>query len=187
MSAGRCFHSGYRETIRLADQRPLHVRLIRPTDKSKLAEAFHHLSAESRYCRFLSHKNALTSQELSFFTECDGIDHLALGAFEPAAADFQGDGALVGIARLIRCQDRPTRAEFALAVIDACQGLGLGRLLLERLRAAAVEFKIHHLEGQLLPHNQKVQRLLHRSSPAAVFRNDNGLVSVLLPAHAGAG
>ena len=187
MSAGRRFHSGYRETIRLADRRPLHIRLIGPTDKPKLAEAFHHLSAESRYCRFLSHKNDLTSQELKFFTECDGIDHLALGAFEPASAGSRGDGALVGIARLIRCPDRPTQAEFALAVIDARQGLGLGRLLLERLRAAAAELNIHHLEGQLLPDNQKVQRLLHRSSPAAVFRNDNGLVNVLLPVPAGAG
>ena len=108
MNAGRRFHSGYRETIRLADRRPLHIRLIRPTDKPKLAAAFHQLSAESRYCRSLSHKTALTPQELKFFTECDGIDHLALGAFEPAPTGFQGDGARVGIARLIRCLDRPT-------------------------------------------------------------------------------
>lgn len=181
--ASRRFHSGYRETIRLDDQRPLQVRLIRPTDKPKLAEAFHHLSAESRYCRFLGHKNALTPQELRFFTECDGIDHLALGAFEWVPTNFQGDGALVGIARLIRCPDRPIQAEFALAVIDACQGLGLGRILLECLRAAAVELNIYYLEGQLLPANQKVQRLLHRDCWKALFRKDRGLVSVRLPTH----
>lgn len=89
----------------------------------------------------------------------------------------------MGIARLIRCLDRPTQAEFALAVIDARQGLGLGRLLLERLRAAAVELNIHHLEGQLLPDNQKVQRLLYRDCRKALFRKDQGLVSVLLPTH----
>lgn len=66
MSPIRRFHSGSLETIRLADQRPLPIRLIRPTDKPKLAEAFQHLSAESRYCRFLGHKNALTPQELHF-------------------------------------------------------------------------------------------------------------------------
>ena len=49
MNAGRRFHSGYRETICLADRRPLHIRLIRPTDKPKLAAAFHQLSVESRY------------------------------------------------------------------------------------------------------------------------------------------
>lgn len=92
----------------------------------------------------------------------------------------------MGIARLIRCLDRPTQAEFALAVIDARQGLGLGRLLLERLRAAAVELNIHHLEGQLLPDNQKVQRLLYRDCRKALFRKDQGLASVLLPTHTNA-
>ena len=187
MNAGKHFDGAYGETIRLADRRSLYIRLIHPTDKPKLVEAFNRLSAESRYCRFLSYKNDLTPQELSFFTECDGVDHLALGAFEPAPAGSQGGDALVGIARLIRCPDEPTQAEFALAVIDARQGLGLGRLLLERLRAAAVERGIHHLQGHLLPQNQKVQRLLRGSCREAVFQNDSGLVSVLLPTPAVAG
>jgi acetyltransferase len=187
MNAGKRFHGAYSETIRLADQRSLYLRFIHSADKPKLVVAFHHLSTESRYCRFLSHKNALTAQELRFFTECDGVDHLALGAFEPAPTGSEHDDTLVGIARLIRCLDQPTQAEFALAVIDACQGLGLGRLLLERLRAAAVERGIHHLQGHLLPHNRKVQRLLRGSCQEAVFQNDSGLVSVLLPTLAGAG
>ena len=124
MSAGKRFDGAYGETIRLSDRRSLYIRLIHPTDKPKLVEAFHRLSVESRYCRFLSHKNDLTPQELSFFTECDGVDHLALGAFEPVPAGSQGEDSLVGIARLIRYQDEPTRAEFALAVTDAYQGLG---------------------------------------------------------------
>jgi acetyltransferase len=171
------FHSSYRETVTLRE-RQLQLRLIRSADQRKLLDAFERFSAESRYCRFLSHKNALTAEEVRFFTECDGVDHLAIAAFE-SHAGIEGD--LVAIARLIRCQDDAAGAEFAVAVIDDWQNISIGRLLLGRLRLAAAERGIQYLHGYLLPDNQRIRRTIQHVSPEARFKSEAGLLSVYIP------
>lgn len=157
----------------------LRLRLIRATDKLKLAEAFQHLSMQSRYRRFLSTKKTLTAQEVRFFTELDGVDHLAIGAFELDEAE--SEGSLVGVARLVRDRQQPVTAEFALAVIDARQGLGIGRRLLERLLSAAAQRGIDCLQGDLLPDNKPMQKVIHCVCPEALSRRDDGLLRVELP------
>ena len=94
----------------------LRIRPIRPSDKQKLAKGFMRLSPESRYHRYFNHKCVLTAEELHSFSELDGYDHFALGAFE--LSEVGEDGDAVGVARFIRLTENADCAEFAVVVVD---------------------------------------------------------------------
>src|SRR4051794_20929256 len=91
-----------------------------------------HLSPESRRARFLTAKPRLTSAELRYLTELDGLDHYALIAVLAERPDL-----LAGVARFVRSADDPLAAEVAVVVGDPLQGKGLGRTLGLRLADAA--------------------------------------------------
>ena len=58
------YSGSYRERIVLDDGAALELRVIRPSDKTALAEAFRRLSVQSRRQRFLSSKTDLSEEEL---------------------------------------------------------------------------------------------------------------------------
>ncbi len=74
----------------------------------------------------------------------DRQDHVAAAALE-LGVDGR-EARIHGIARCIREQEDPSRAELALAVADDVQGLGIGRLLIEQLGCGA--------------HTQRIERFL---------------------------
>lgn len=170
------FQGAYREEVTVAGSIRLRLRIIQPADKQKLAEGFQRLSPESRYRRFLNYKRKLTPGELRHFTEFDGVNHLAIGAFERDEAG--AEGAVVGVARFIRCPEDAEGAECSIVVSDNRQGRGIGRQLLERLLAAAAERGVRHFQGYLLAENTRVRRLIQRVCPEAIFRQEGEMVTV---------
>jgi GNAT superfamily N-acetyltransferase len=68
----------------------------------------------------------------------------------------------VGIGRSIRTATDPAVAEIALEVVDACQGLGLGRLLFEVIGAAAADIGITPFQWLVDEANYRVRRLAER-------------------------
>jgi len=169
----------YHERVTVADGIRLCLRPIVPADKANLQSGFQRLSALSRYRRFFNLKAELTPHDLRFLTECDGIDHAALGAFELNGAGSEGDA--VGVSRYIRFPHDPTSAEFSLAVTDDYHAKGIGRLLLQRLLAMAAEHGIDRFQGYLLPENERMANLIKGIRQAARFRREDGLVKVCLP------
>ena len=119
----------------LRDGSQVLVRPVRESDAALLADGFARLSAKSRQQRFLTSKNRLSAAELRYLTDVDHYDHEAIGALDLA-------GAGVGIARYIRSRRDPRSAEFAVTVVDAWQGRGLGieltRQLADRARHAGI-------------------------------------------------
>ena len=118
----RVYGAGYRETIRLRDGSEVFLKTLRAEDKGVLAEAFEHLSKESRFRRFFAFKSRLTEAELRYFTDIDGEAHFAL-----AAGHRRGDGSAEGLgtARFVRRVNEPDAAELAVAVVDDWQGRGV--------------------------------------------------------------
>jgi RimJ/RimL family protein N-acetyltransferase len=135
----------------------LRIRPIEPSDKQKLANGFERLSPESRHRRFFGQKNTLTTEELRRYTEFDGSDHFALGAFELRETGEEGDA--VGVARIFRLTEDPNTAELAIAVVDDRQGLGIGRLLLQRLLTAARDRGIGRIRCYVLADNERMRKL----------------------------
>ena len=152
------FTEQYHEQVCLPGGKKILLRLVRPEDKERLQNGFGKLSSHSRYKRFFSTKQSLTNAELDYFTELDQDEHFAFGAVELNEHGDEGDG--VGIARFIRLSDDATSAEVAITVIDRLQGNGIGRIMLEKLLAAAAERNVSRFRFEYLPHNRGMQKLI---------------------------
>ncbi len=171
----RCFGPDYVEELDGPGGTRLRLRLLRPDDRQQLADGFARLSPESRYRRFFTAKDKLTDAELRYLTEVDGDNHFALALGEIDQDGREGDG--VGIARFVRLPGEPEVAEPALAVADAMQGHGLGRLLMLRLIAAATERGIRCFRSEFLSTNTAVRNLLSDVSDEVSFSTDGSVAT----------
>lgn len=164
------FSNDYAEWAQLDEGIRLQVRAIRPSDKAALASAFSQLSFESRRQRFNGAKTTLTDEELRFLTECDGQSHYALVALHPGDERTPPQG--VGVVRFIRADDEPAVAEIGIAVADTWQRRGVGRLLLERIVAAAGERGVERLRAVVRVDNPQMNGLLRDIAAQPPFRRD---------------
>ena len=166
------FNERYRERIRLADGSWVLLRLVRSDDKERMKRGFGDLSSQSRYKRFFAAKRALSEAELGYYTELDQDRHFALGIVELNGRGEEGDG--LGIARFIRYAKDDACAEVAITVIDRMQGKGIGRIMLEKLLAAAHERNVFRVRFECLPHNLELQRLVRKVCRVVEFKNEDG-------------
>ncbi|HEX6583642.1 MAG TPA: GNAT family N-acetyltransferase [Thermoleophilaceae bacterium] len=63
---------------------------------------------------------------------------------------------------------RPDTAEASVAVVDACQGRGLGGMLLERLVQRALEEGVRRFPAVLLTRNRAMRHLFERAGAVRV-------------------
>jgi GNAT superfamily N-acetyltransferase len=160
------------EYVLLRDGAEVLVRPVRPDDKPLFVAGWSRLSDASVYTRFLAPRDALSVDELAFFTEIDHVDHEAIGALDPAS----GEG--VGVARYVRDLQRPHVAEAAVTVVDAWQHRGLGAKLLRRLCARATENRIRIFTASLLASNEAMLTLFDRLGEIEVTRRDGPTLEI---------
>jgi len=152
----------------------LRLRLIRPSDKELLSEAFQSLSPESRHKRFMGGKHSMSGAELRYFTELDQVDHFAIGMVLLNETGDEGRG--IGVARFIRLHNDRECAEVAITVVDDMQGQGIGRLLLEALIEGAVERNVRRFRFECLPRNLEMQHLVRKVCQVVEVSNDTGVM-----------
>jgi GNAT superfamily N-acetyltransferase len=136
---------------------PVRVRPLRPSDAPGIQAGFEALSEMSRYYRFHSGMRRLPERLLRYLTEVDGIDHVALVAFEVGATDASRG---VGVARFVRDRAAPRTAEVAVTVLDRAQGRGVARRLLAELGEAARVRGIDTFKLSVIAGNQRARRLI---------------------------
>jgi len=168
------FTPTYREAVNLSDGTPVTLRLVIPADKPLLERGMDNFSPESRFHRFLSAKLKLTNADLRYLTEIDGVDHFAIGALNQA-----GEG--IGVARFVHFGDDRKVVEPAIAVLDAYQNKGLGRILFRRLMAAARERGIKRFHGSMLSDNKPMMHLLHSVAQRVCFDYQGAIVVFEMP------
>ncbi len=124
------------EQIRLADGTAAWIRPILPSDRELQREAYEHLSAESKYHRFLSQVPHLTEELLDrLVDDVDGVDHVAYYLF----LDGQDSVLPAAIGRIVRYPNRRDTADIAVTVQDDLQGRGIGSALVKILVARRPE------------------------------------------------
>jgi acetyl coenzyme A synthetase (ADP forming)-like protein len=171
--------SRYAADALLRDGSSVHVRALRPDDKTRLLDHFRRLGPESIRYRFFGVKAGLTDEELRYFTELDFVRHVGLAAVRREA----GEERFYGVARYIRTDDLTAegRAEFAVAVDDAHQGLGIGTVLLERLVDIALRSGITAFEADVLGDNRRMHELLTHLGLSVASSGAAGVVHVTFP------
>ena len=126
--------------------------------KAGIKTALDQLSDRTRSMRFAGGINTLNDAQLDYLSSLDNSSRLAWCAIEEGVGAHTG----AGLARYVRLQDEPDVAEFAITIVDAYQGRGLGRLLLGRLIDSARDNGIRILRGYVLPGNRAMLRLSQR-------------------------
>jgi GNAT superfamily N-acetyltransferase len=158
--------------VELRDGSSALVRPVRAGDKEAIRNAFEHLSAESRYSRFLVLMDTLSEAQLRYLTEVDHHDHEALIAYDPAT----GNG--IGAARFVRSAAEPAIGEAAVVVDDDWQRRGLATALLRLLAQRAREEGVERFDALLLAGNVGVRRLIDTLGPSQVIEQDGPTIKV---------
>lgn len=156
--------------MELPDGARVAVRPVRPDDKEAIADGFRRMGERSRYQRFMTVQDALSTGELRYLTEVDHHDHEALLAFDVET----GEG--LGVARFVRSRADPTVAEAAVAVVDAWQRRGLGTALAVLLADRAREEGIERFTALLLASNDAMMGMLRRLGPIRVVSREGPIV-----------
>ena len=159
------------ETITLACGSRILIRPIEPADAELIKTGFKHLSAVSRYRRFLTPIDHLSKSQIDYLTNVDHQHHEAF-----VALDSSGEG--IGIARYVRDPEDDKQAEAAVVVIDAWQGRGVGRALAELLAVRAREAGVERLTARMLVGNHAGWRLLERVAEDITQTQDGGTIEV---------
>jgi GNAT superfamily N-acetyltransferase len=148
-------------TTYLPDGTCLRLRIGTPEDVAELLAGFERFSDESRYKRFFTAKPHLTEPMLEHLSAVDRERHIAIGAFDPGCPSPAGgeDGAGIGVVRVIRESRDAKEAEFSIAVVDAYQHRGVGRLLMQAAAVVADRLGIASLHGTVLAENLPMRRL----------------------------
>jgi acetyltransferase len=147
---------------RLADGTCVTLRPVLPQDGELHRRFFRALSARSRYCRFLTRFTELPEALVERFTSVDYKSHLAL----LATVSEHGAEVMIGEARCIAEEGDPGTCEFAIAVADAWQRLGIALALLERLERQAAASGFRRLVADTLVSNGPMLGLARRAGYA---------------------
>lgn len=117
--------------VQLRDGTEAVVVPLLPANREALQHEYGHLSAETRFGRFLSAVPELSDTMLDrLVDDVDGVDHVALVLL---ILTEDGTELPLGLARIIRYPDDPTAADLAVTVVDEWQGRGVATALLEVL------------------------------------------------------
>lgn len=135
-----------------------HTRPISPSDKDLIRKGFGELSERSKYLRFFAVRSKLTIKQLKYFTEVDGINHVAWGIQDVSGTVPKP----VGIGRFVRLKSDPDIAEIAIAIVDSYQKKGMGRMLFSILNIVAANVGIKKLRYHILADNLFVLKRLER-------------------------
>jgi GNAT superfamily N-acetyltransferase len=147
------------EKVRLMDGRELVIRPITPADAAPIAASFHLLNEDEVRRRFLHILKALSEEHLRQLTHPDPKSEFAVVAAEPLPP---GEALVVAVARLARDGNNGARAEFGILVSHFVIGVGIGRLLMQRLIEWSERNGVQALWGDVMDDNTAMLELANR-------------------------
>ena len=146
------------DVLELRGGRRITVRPVLPQDGTVLQAFVRNLSAESRQQRFMGGVSELPATTIDRLTRIDYRSHLAL------VGEYFPDGVETVIAEArYAIEPGEDGAEFAVAVADRWQRLGLATELLRRLRAHSMTAGIARLNAVTLDTNERTIRFARKS------------------------
>lgn len=160
----------------LRDGTPITIRSILRDDREALRRAFRETSANTRYLRFLGSVGELSDKMLTYLTEVDQHDHIALVA-TMTSPDLKVERG-VGVARVIRLEHGGDVAEAAITVVDDMQRHGIGSTLAHEVEAAARARGIRTIRAEILESNSAMRAILESTGAEPVApREGTGTLS----------
>lgn len=161
----------------LKDQSHVLLRPIRPEDEPAHKQFVLKVSDEDRYKRFFADVGELGHEELARMTQ---IDYDREMAFVAVGQDGAFNQQILGVVRAISNPDL-SDAEFAILIRSDLKGLGLGKLMMEKIVRYARERGIGQLSGMTMPSNRGMINLAKRLGFQIDIQLEDGVVNMALP------
>jgi acetyl coenzyme A synthetase (ADP forming)-like protein len=158
-------------TVVLRDGSTVAVRPLRAEDEAELSRFFSALSLESLVSRFFGVANP--DAMAKSFAQVDYRSRYGIIAIAGKGEQVVGHAMFAEVG--------PRKAELALAIANAYQGLGLGTILLGQLAEAAAAAGIDVLEAIIKPENHVMLAMLRESGFPVHARSEPGEVHAELP------
>lgn len=146
-------------SARLTDGTRVFLRPLREADLAHAQEYFAALSEQSRYLRFMVPTPTLTQETLA---QAANTLHEVGAAITVAVVVRDQHEELIGGARVVPT-DRRGVAEFAVSIVDAWQGHGVGAVLLREVVRLGRALGYHHVEGIVLSQNTRMLTIARRA------------------------
>ncbi|QQE11910.1 GNAT family N-acetyltransferase [Planctomycetota bacterium] len=148
------YDSGYEQEVKLRGGEALVLRVIRPGDEAgmvKFHEGLSPLTVRRRY---------FDSMSLAARTKHERLVRICKPELERECAIVaMVDGEIVAVGRL-EDHAESGMAEFAVLIVDAWQGKGLGRVVIEELVKMGEKRGLKGIEAEMLLGNTKMRKLL---------------------------
>ena len=173
--------STYDQGETLKNGTAVRVRAVRPDDKHRIAEAFHHLEPESIYTRFFYPKKDLSPAELKFATE---VDFNKVVALVVTVGEGKEETIIAGARYVAFGGDPPQRAEVSFTVEEDYQRQGIAGRLLRHLAEIGRENGLERFEAEVLAENRAMLGVFSRSGLPMDKRFEGGTVHVTLELNA---
>ncbi len=169
-----------RKVVHLKSGLTIGIRPILKDGAQRLADGFSHLSPRSFKLRFLTNKGHFTPQELQHMVECDGVTGLSLVALILGNDGVEQDP--IAVAHFFRDETNTVSAEFAIAVLDDYQQIGIGYALLTALAEQSKLVGISTWTGICSPDNEGIQKLILKMGKVThvAYRDGAKVVSIEL-------
>lgn len=161
----------------LKDQSHVLMRPIRPEDEPAHKQFVLKVSDEDRYKRFFADIGELGHEELARMTQ---IDYDREMAFVAVGQDGAFNQQILGVVRAISNPDL-SDAEFAILIRSDLKGMGLGKLMMEKIVRYARERGIGQLSGMTMPSNRGMINLAKRLGFQIDIQLEDGVVNMALP------
>lgn len=161
----------------------IYVRPIQPEDTDLLIDLFHNMSSDSRYQRFNTPADNISSERIH--DEAERIAKLSPdqqhGLFALIKKESLEDDVYtaVGAGRYVRLSD-PTTAEFAMSVRDDYQQQGIGQTLLHLLIAQAQASGLQALISHVRNSNKAAFALLQHVTVPFTRQPDGDATTITL-------
>ena len=146
----------------MRDGTELSIRPIRPEDEPAMVEFHAGLSPETVHMRYFASIPLETRTRHDALVRGCFIDYdRAMALVAERRDEATGKQRIIGVGRLIKVHGR-NDAEFALAIADQFQGMGLGTELLRRLVQIGRDEKVSRIFGEILVENEPMRNVCHR-------------------------
>jgi acyl-CoA hydrolase len=158
----------------LRDGTAVTIRPIKPTDEPLLQDFFYSHSDDTIYRRYFRAVRAMSHATAQTLVNLDYRERMAF----VAALGEIGMERIIGVGRYAAEKDQPGMVEVAYTVHDGYQGLGLGRILQERVEDYARRMGFSGVSGYLFQDNLPMLKTFTRRGTYHKERVEGGVLRV---------
>ncbi|GLT18723.1 protein lysine acetyltransferase [Vibrio zhanjiangensis] len=165
----------YEEKRQLKDGTSILMRPILPEDEPNHANFVSKVSKEDLYNRFFSDVGELNHEALANLTQIDYDREMAF----IAVSNPDSDPEIIGVSRALLNPDN-TDAEFAILVRSDLKGLGLGKLLMQKIIKYCRQKGTKQISGVTMPTNRGMLMLAQKLGFELDVQFEDGIADMVL-------